>query len=164
MLKRWSNPLINVKISPDPPDWEFRRSAFYYICQRPQIAVFFNAYTAVEAIVQSCRSIEYFNLYGSEFITDSSISKIAKMCPKIQDLDCHSHTSIKNIAKEAAGFTESLSLAMSLAKYAFFPMELYIPPTRTGQIKNVQIRVTEFDSMTKSFFTLALLSRTFVRI
>ncbi|RIB15576.1 hypothetical protein C2G38_2192079 [Gigaspora rosea] len=42
---------------------------------------------AVEAIAQSCRNMEYLNIYGSESITDRSISKLAKMCPKIRDLE-----------------------------------------------------------------------------
>ncbi|CAG8855979.1 40850_t:CDS:1, partial [Gigaspora margarita] len=41
----------------------------------------------VEAIAQSCRNMEYLNIYGSESITDSSISKIAKKCSKIQKLE-----------------------------------------------------------------------------
>jgi len=31
--------------------------------------------------------MEYLNIYGSESITDRSISKLAKMCPKIRDLE-----------------------------------------------------------------------------
>ncbi|CAG8809695.1 23257_t:CDS:2, partial [Gigaspora margarita] len=59
--------------------------------------------TAVEAIAQSCRSMEYLNIYGSEYITDSSISKIAKKCSYIQELElgyCEliTDTAIKDIA------------------------------------------------------------------
>ncbi|CAG8617995.1 10355_t:CDS:2 [Diversispora eburnea] len=43
--------------------------------------------TAVEAVTQSCRNIEYLNFYGSKSITDKSISKLAKICSKVRDLE-----------------------------------------------------------------------------